>query len=115
MNSKDKTRSFDCSTSSQLRMSGSTIVPSAPWRVVQVNILSPYRFHVRFADGLNGVVDISKLVLNPDAGVFASLCDESLFRQIRLELGVVTWPGDIDLAPDTMHAEIKLNREWVVS
>lgn len=92
-----------------------TIVPCAPWRVTEVMALSQYRLGVRFADGVNGVVDMSGLVLSPDAGVFSSLRDESVFRQVRLELGAVTWPGDIDLAPDAMHAEIKQNGEWVIS
>lgn len=46
--------------------------------------------------------------LNSDgAGVFAALRDETLFRQARVVLGAVTWPGDLDLAPDAMHREIK--------
>ena len=92
-----------------------TIVPRSPWRVTEVAVLSHYRLEVRFADGLTGVVDISKLVYSDAAGVFFALRDESLFCQVRLELGVVTWPGDIDLAPDAMHTAIKQNGEWVVA
>jgi len=91
-----------------------TIVPRAPWRVIDVQALANYRLAVRFTDGVNGVVDISKLVQSEDAGVFSALRDDNLFRQVRLELGVVTWPGDIDLAPDAMHAVIKQKGEWVV-
>ena len=92
-----------------------TIVPRAPWRVTEVKVLSQYRLSVRFADGVSGVVDMSRLVLSPDAGVFSVLRDDYVFRQVRLELGAVTWPGDIDLAPDAMHTAIKQNGEWVVS
>ncbi|MBI5633254.1 MAG: DUF2442 domain-containing protein [Nitrospirae bacterium] len=92
-----------------------TIVPRAPWRVTDVKVLSTYRLEVCFADGLKGVVDMSKLVQSEDAGVFSALRDDSLFRQVRIELGVVTWPGDIDLAPDAMHTAMKQNCEWVVS
>jgi hypothetical protein len=24
------------------------------------------------------------------------------------------WPGEIDLAPDAMHREIRLNKRWVI-
>jgi len=106
-----------------LRTNGITIVPRAPWRVTEVEVLSHYRLEVRFADGVKGLVDMSKLVLHQDSGVFSALRDDSLFRQVRLELGVVTWPfdstqdrpGDIDLAPDAMHTAIQQNGEWVVS
>lgn len=91
-----------------------TIVPRAPWRVTEVEVLSNYRLEVHFADGVKGVVDMSKLVMNPDSGVFSELRDDSIFRQVRLELGVVTWPGDIDIAPDAMHAAIKQRGEWII-
>jgi hypothetical protein len=29
-----------------------------------------------------------------------------------VEYGAVTWPGEIDLAPDAMYAEFKKNGEW---
>ncbi|MGH8515273.1 MAG: DUF2442 domain-containing protein [Gammaproteobacteria bacterium] len=37
-----------------------------------------------------------------------------LFRQVRLECGAVTWPGDLDLAPDAMYEVIKVYGEWVL-
>ena len=91
-----------------------SIVTRAPWRVSHVEVIDRFRLSVYFADGVNGVVDMSRLVLSQDAGVFSALREDSVFRQVRLELGVVTWPDDIDLAPDAMHAAIKQNGEWVV-
>ncbi len=29
-----------------------------------------------------------------------------VFRQVFIDDGAVTWPGEIDLAPDAMYAEI---------
>ena len=48
------------------------------------------------------------------AGVFAVLRDEELFRQVRLEWGAVTWPGELDLVTDAMYGEIKQHRELQV-
>jgi hypothetical protein len=28
--------------------------------------------------------------------------------------GVVTWPGELDLASDAMHSEIKKNGQWLL-
>jgi hypothetical protein len=71
-----------------------------------------FRLRVRFVDGLEGVVDMSGLVHSPAAGVFTVLADEALFSQVFVEHGVVTWPGELDLAPDAMHSEIKAHGEW---
>lgn len=43
----------------------------------------------------------------PHAGVFAALRDETLFRKVHVALGAVTWPGDLDLAPDAMYQAIR--------
>ena len=34
--------------------------------------------------------------------------------QARVEDGFVTWPGDLDLAPDAMYQAIKNHGEWVL-
>jgi len=78
-----------------------------PWRVAAVEALPGFRLDVRFGDGTEGTVDLKALIHSPDAGVFASLADPALFAQAYIEYGAVTWPGEIDLAPDAMYAEIK--------
>ena len=83
------------------------IQPRMPWRVATVEALPDFRLHVRFVDGTEGMVDLTALVHSPGAGVFASLADSALFAQVFVEHGAVTWPGEIDLAPDAMYAEIK--------
>lgn len=85
-----------------------------PWRVASVEPLPGYRLHVRFLDGTEGTVDLSRLVASADAGVFAALADEALFRQVAVVHGAVTWPGDLDLAPDAMHRAITQRGEWIV-
>lgn len=88
--------------------------PRTPWRVSHVEALPEFRFRVRFIDGTEGIVDISARVRSPQAGVFAVLADPLLFNKIFIECGVVTWPGELDLAPDAMYDEIKANGEWVL-
>ena len=88
--------------------------PCAPWRVAEVEALPGFRLRVRFNDGTAGVVDMEKFVKSEAAGVFARLCDEALFRQVRVSLGAVSWPGDLDLAPDAMHRAIKDYGRWIL-
>jgi hypothetical protein len=48
---------------------------------------------------------------DPDVPV---LRDENLFRQVRIELGAVAWPGNLDLAPDAMHRAVRKHGTWIV-
>lgn len=89
--------------------------PRASWRIESVEVLPGYRLRVRFNDGIEGTVEMAGFVRSDSAGVFAVLRDEALFRQAIVALGVVTWPGDLDLAPDAMHREIKDHGTWIVS
>src|SRR3990167_4924647 len=91
------------------------IICKAPWRLTKVKALPNYILEVTFVDGTHGFVDMKLLVASEDAGVFAVLKDVELFNQVYLEYGAVTWPGEIDLAPDAMHDEIKAHGIWVLS
>jgi hypothetical protein len=81
--------------------------PAMPWRVVSVEASRGYRLRVRFVDGLEGVVDMSRLVTSPDAGVFAALADSEAFNRVFVTLGAVCWPDGLDIAPDAIYAEIR--------
>lgn len=86
-----------------------------PWHVVAVTPLANYQLRVQFVDGTTGQVDMRNMILSPDAGVFAALADQALFRQIFVEYGAVTWPGELDLAPDAMHRVIREAGVWILS
>ena len=88
------------------------IAPQSLWRVTAVEVLPGFRLQVAFTDGLKGVVDMSGLVQSPKAGVFAALADPRMFAQVKIEHGAVTWPGELDLAPDAMHTAIREHGEW---
>lgn len=92
----------------------SVVASRAAWRVAAVEALPDRILRVRFNDGLEGVVEMRREVHGPDAGVFAALADPDLFKAARVEFGAVTWPGEIDLAPDAMHAAIKAHGRWVL-
>ena len=79
--------------------------------VIDVQVLPPMALQVRFADGTAGQVRFEPSHLT---GVFEALKDSIVFAQARVEAGTVTWPGDLDLAPDAMYAEIKSHGEWVL-
>jgi hypothetical protein len=83
------------------------IRPNVPWRVVSVTPMSDYRLKVRFIDGLQGEVHMGQLLISSKPGVFAPLRDQRFFDKVHLHWGAVTWPGELDLAPDAMYDDIK--------
>ncbi|MBE1160646.1 DUF2442 domain-containing protein [Dyella acidiphila] len=104
-----------CSTqvSTSDRAAGLNAAP--PWRVLQVQPMPGCRLSVQFQDGTSGEVDMSALVQGDRAGIFAVLRDVAVFNAVHVEFGAVAWPGDVDLAPDALHAAIKMNGQCVLS
>ncbi|EKE01789.1 MAG: hypothetical protein ACD_21C00052G0007 [uncultured bacterium] len=90
------------------------IVCTTSWRLTKVKPLQDYNLEVEFIDGAHGFVEMKQLIMSSKAGVFAKLMDVNTFNRAYLEYGVVTWPGEIDLAPDAMYNEIKRNGTWVL-
>ncbi len=89
-----------------------SLTPKSAWRVRRVQALADYRLWVEFQDGTAGEVHLFRLIHSADAGVFAALSDPALFGQVELLHGAVTWPGEIDLAPDAMYTAIKTDGVW---
>src|SRR6516162_5157901 len=81
------------------------------WDVTEVKVAGDHALWVRFRDGVEGAVKFTPGFFR---GVFSHLEDQVQFQQVMLVDGVVTWPGDLDLAPDAMHKEIKARGEWVL-
>lgn len=81
------------------------------WDVIEAHVIEPGYFQVKFADGLEGTVRFAPSAYK---GVFAKLRDPVEFNKLYVNGYFVTWPGELDLAPDTMHQRIKESGEWVI-
>jgi len=73
------------------------------WDVVEVIPESDYCLFVRFKDGLSGRVRLRREDLT---GSLEPLLETDFFRRVYIDSGAVAWPGNIDLAPDAMHAQL---------
>lgn len=82
------------------------------WDVTEVRIVGEFALTVRFRDGLEGAV---KFLPTFFRGVFSHLASFSEFQKVHIVDGVLTWPGELDLAPDAMYAEIKRSGEWLLN
>lgn len=74
------------------------------WDVKKVSPLDDYEIYVELEDGRKGVFDL-KPYLNH--GVFKELQDKHYFSQVSVMHGVVTWPHEQDIAPETLVVELK--------
>ena len=59
-----------------------------------------------FADGLSGEVEVLDRMHGP---VFERARTPEGFAEVEVdaEIGTVVWPGDVDLAPDTLYERVR--------
>ena len=77
--------------------------------VTHVRPLEGRYLELRFSDGLEGAVNINPFL---DGPVFEPLRkNDALFMQVSLDgWGAPCWPGDIDLAPESLRAALAVQR-----
>ena len=86
------------------------IEPCSP-PVIAVAASDSLTLDVKFEGGLQGKV---RFLPSHLTGVFEPLNNPAFFAQARIEHGVVTWPGELDLAPDAMYDAIKQHGIWLL-
>ena len=74
--------------------------------VTDVRVLGGHRIWLRFEDGVEGELDLDKLI--EFHGVFAPLEDEQEFAKVRVnrEVGTIVWPNGADLDPDVLYSAV---------
>jgi hypothetical protein len=74
--------------------------------IVAEKVLDDYRLHLRFEDGVEGVVDLAPHL--SFQGVFEPLRGRAYFAQVRVDpdLDTVAWPNGADLDPDVLYGRI---------
>lgn len=73
--------------------------------VVSAEYLEDYTLKIWFADGKSGIVDFTPYIRK--GGIFSRLAELEIFKSfsVNQELGVLTWQGEIDIAPETLYSE----------
>jgi len=76
-------------------------------RVVEARYVEDFTVHVRFADGIEGDVDLSEEL---HGEIFEPLKDLSYFRQFTVnnELHTITWPNGADFAPEFLYKKVRV-------
>ena len=76
-------------------------------KVLEARVVTAFTVLLRFSDGTEGRVDLSKELHGP---VFELLRDPSYFAQLRVdpELDTVAWPNGADFAPEFLYERVKI-------
>jgi hypothetical protein len=72
-------------------------------KAIQVTYKNEYLLEITFENGEKGTADFSEYAKR--GGVFSQFRDIGYFRKVTIdsEWGVLCWPGDIDIAPETVY------------
>ncbi len=73
-------------------------------KAVEVKALNNHRMWFRFADGVDGEVDLSDLA---GRGVFKVWADRKVFESVHVDgSGAVVWNAELDLCPDALYLRL---------
>jgi len=73
--------------------------------VCEVKISSNSKLLLLFNNGEKRIFDMKPYFQYP---VFHRLENAAFFSLARVDYGTVTWPGDIDIAPETLYSRSEL-------
>ena len=68
--------------------------------VINVEVAENYELFLEFENGEKRVFDMRPYL---DKKPFIRIKEAHLFAQARVAYGTVTWPGNIDIAPETLY------------
>jgi len=71
--------------------------------MLRVKFVEPkphYRLLLHFTNGETRIFNMEPYLKYP---VFLPLSDINIFNLAKVEYGTVTWPGEIDIAPETLY------------
>jgi hypothetical protein len=76
-------------------------------RIVDAHYVSGFKNWIRFNDGVEGDVDLSRELTGP---IFEPLRDVEAFKRFRLhpELRTLVWPNGADLAPEFLREKLRV-------
>lgn len=68
-------------------------------RVAEVVPLDDYKLLLTFDNGEKRICDMSGSM----SGVLSKLKNKGFFKTVKVNMGAVEWPGQLDFCPDAMY------------
>ena len=77
-------------------------------KVISVKPLDNYILELEFDSNELGYFDLKPYL---DKGIFSELKDETYFKNVRINLGSISWKNGQDFSPETLYLKsLKQNR-----
>ena len=73
-------------------------------KTVDASYAGDYNVSVLFEDGSRGVFDFTPYLNYP---CYRSLKSQGIFSLVKADHGTLSWPGDIDIAPEAVWSSHK--------
>lgn len=89
------------------------VIPATPRRIQAVTVLPDYQLAISFRDGRKGIVDCSAIKTSGNPGIYAPLAVPDCFAQVKIELGVLTWPNGADLDLSCLFDKLTNKNSWL--
>jgi hypothetical protein len=76
-------------------------------RVTNVKPAENYTLKITFSSGETRLFDVKPYL---EKGAFTELKDESIFNSVKPFLGSIQWSNGLDLCPDTLYLESRIEK-----
>ncbi len=75
--------------------------------IVKVEYIKDYKLNLEFNNGNSGLVDLEDHIWGP---AFEPLKNIDFFKQVEVSktLGTITWPNEVDFAPEFLFENITI-------
>ncbi len=72
----------------------------------EIKYIGEYKIELVFEDGKKGIKDFRNYIKK--GGVFSRFSDIEYFKKAHIdkEWGVLCWPDEVDIAPETLYSEV---------
>jgi hypothetical protein len=72
-------------------------------KAIKIRHIADYILEITFDNGDKGTIDFRGYAKS--GGVFSSFANIEYFKQVTIDpvWGVLCWPGDVDIAPETVY------------
>lgn len=84
--------------------------------IKEIKYIERYKIEITFENEKKGIVDFEEYIKK--GGVFERFSDIEYFKEayIDKELGVLCWPNEVDIAPETLYTKAtgEALPDWII-
>lgn len=71
--------------------------------ITDAKYIKNYEIRLTFNDGIDGVVDLERIIKNDKREIFKELTDQEKFQHFSVDADTIVWENGLDLAPEFLY------------